>query len=307
MEIGTTRTMEWPTLVLLAATYLIWAAGTTIWPHSVLLSLTLTTLAITQFSSLQHEVLHGHPFQNRRWNEALVYPALGFFIPFRRFRDSHLQHHYDPALTDPYDDPESYYCDPVVWARLPKFFRKLLEWNNTLAGRMLFGPALGTVQFIAHDMQRIQQGDIQVRNAWLMHIGSLAVVVCWLTFVAMMPLWAYFVAVYLALSVLRIRTFLEHRAHDLGRARTVVVEDRGPLALLFLNNNFHVVHHMHPSVPWYRLPGLYAARKAHFLRRNEGYVYKNYAEIFRRYWMTAKEPVAHPAWPVKKTPIEPEN
>ncbi len=303
MNTGTARATEWPTLILLAGTYLVWAAGTILWPSSVLLSLAMTTLAIAQFSSLQHEVLHDHPFQNSTLNEALVYPALGLFFPYRRFRDTHLQHHYDPALTDPYDDPESYYCDPEVWARLPAFLRKLLEWNNTLAGRMIFGPALGTVQFIAWDMALIRQGDNTVRAAWLLHLGSLALVVAWLTWVAMMPLWAYFVTVYLALSILRIRTFLEHRAHDLCRARTVVVEDRGPLALLFLNNNYHVVHHMHPAVPWYKLPGLYASRKAHFLRRNEGYVYKNYAEVFRRYWMTAKEPVVHPVWPVKKSPM----
>ena len=117
---------------------------------------------------------------------------------------------------------------------------------------------------------------------------------------AMMPFWAYLLAVYLALALLRIRSFLEHRAHDQFRARTVVVEDRGPLSLLFLNNNFHVVHHMHPNVAWYRLPALYAARKEHFLRRNEGYVYRNYLEVMRQHLWHAKDPVPHPIFPVKK-------
>ena len=76
----------------------------------------------------------------------------------------------------------------------------------------------------------------------------------WLLAVGAMPVWAYLLAAYLGWSLLKIRTFLEHRAHEAARARTVIIEDRGPLALLFLNNNFHVVHHMHPGVPWYRLP-----------------------------------------------------
>ena len=41
-----------------------------------------------------------------KWlNEALVFPALSLAIPYQRFRDSHLAHHNDEILTDPYDDP----------------------------------------------------------------------------------------------------------------------------------------------------------------------------------------------------------
>jgi fatty acid desaturase len=74
----------------------------------------LLTLALNRFSSLSHEVLHGHPFRTRAWNEALVFPALGLFIPYGRFRETHLAHHHDPVLTDPYDDPESHFVDPAV-------------------------------------------------------------------------------------------------------------------------------------------------------------------------------------------------
>ena len=69
-----------------------------------------------------------------------------------------------------------------------------------------------------------------------------------------MPWWAYLLAAWIGHALLKIRTYLEHRAHEAPRARTVIIEDRGPLALLFLNNNLHVVHHCHPAVPWYRLP-----------------------------------------------------
>lgn len=76
-----------------------------------------------------------------------------------------------------------------------------------------------------------------------------------------------------------------------------MIEDRGPLALLFLNNNFHIVHHMHPGVPWYRLPGLYFADADRYLRRNHGYRYRSYAQILRRHLLRAKDPVPHPLWP----------
>ena len=81
-----------------------------------------------------------------------------------------------------------------------------------------------------------------------------------------------------------------------ARARSVIIEDRGPLALLFLNNNLHAVHHKHPKVPWYLLPDLYRREAARFTHLNDGYVYRSYGEIFRRYFFQRKDPVPHPLW-----------
>lgn len=292
---------EWPTLLLLMATYAVWAAGTWLWPLSGVLSVIVTGVAIAQFCSLQHEALHGHPFRNPHLNHALVFPALALVVPYERFRDSHLQHHHDPALTDPYDDPESNYQDPAVWERMGRPLRFLLRLNNTLLGRMVLGPAIGTWAFIRGDIALHRAGDRRILRAWLLNGLGVLLVLGWLAAFTEMPVWAYVLAAYLGYSLLKIRTFLEHRAHEAFRARTVIIEDRGPLALLFLNNNLHVVHHMHPAVPWYRLPALYAARREHYLRRNEAYVFASYGEIFRRYFLKAKDPVPHPVWPVRRS------
>jgi fatty acid desaturase len=292
------REFEWPTLILLALTYLVWGIGTALWGHSALLAVLLAGIAIAQFSSLQHEALHDHPFRTPLLNEALVFPALAVFVPYRRFRATHLQHHYDPALTDPYDDPESNFFDPEVWARLPWVAQMVLRANNTLLGRIVLGPVIGTWVFVAKDVGLMARGDRRVFWAWGLNLLGLVPVLLWLQFVGM-PVWGYLMALYVGFALLKIRTFLEHRAHAACRARTVIVEDRGPLALLFLNNNLHVVHHMHPQVSWYKLPALYASRRAHFQRRNDFYVFASYAEVFARYLIRAKDPVPHPVWPVQ--------
>ncbi|MET4127612.1 fatty acid desaturase [Roseovarius sp. MBR-6] len=288
--------VEWPTLVLLALTYAVWALGT-VWAAALWLPLgiVLTGLAIAQHSSLCHEALHGHPVRSRLWNEALVFPSLCLLIPYGRFRDTHLAHHREEILTDPYDDPESNYLDPARWARLPRWARAVLWANNTLLGRMVLGPFVAQVAFLRADWLAIQAGDRDALRAWLWHVPAVALVLGWVA-LAPMPLWAYLVSVWLGLGLLKIRTFLEHRAHVRASGRTVIIEDRGPLALLFLNNNLHVVHHMHPDVPWYRLPALYAARRAHYLSRNGGYRYRSYAEVIRAHFLRAKDPVPHPLW-----------
>ena len=65
--------VEWPTLLLLLATYLLWIVATTyaaaLW---LPLGVGLAAVAMAQFSSLQHEVLHGHPFRSRVLNEARI-------------------------------------------------------------------------------------------------------------------------------------------------------------------------------------------------------------------------------------------
>jgi fatty acid desaturase len=289
--------IECPTLLVLLGTYGFWALGTTAaYALSPALGILLTGIAIAQFSSLQHEILHGHPFPSRRVNEALAFPAFTLTVPFGRFRDTHLAHHHDPILTDPYDDPESNYLDPVVWAGLPTLTKALFKFNNTLLGRVTLGPILGNFLWLASEWRLIRKGEPGLRRDWALHLAGLVPVVLWL-WAAAMPWWAYLLAAWIGHGLLKIRTYLEHRAHEAARARTVVVEDRGPLALLFLNNNLHVVHHMHPNVAWYRLPGVYAANRDHYLRRNDGYVYRSYLDIFRAHLFRAKDPVPHPLMP----------
>ena len=288
---------EWRTIALIVACYGLWALSTTaiagFWLPAGIFS---TALTIALFSSLQHEVLHGHPLNSRRLNEALVFPGLTVFIPYYRFRDLHLAHHNDARLTDPYDDPESNYLDPADWDALPDWAKLVRRFNNTLAGRMLVGPLISQVSFMRDDFRLIRAGRRDVLNGWLLHVPALAVLAYWLFGYAAMPVWAYLISAYLGLSILKIRTFLEHRAHEHTGARTVVIEDRGILALLFLNNNFHVVHHMHPKVAWYELPALFARNRERYLRRNDGYYYRSYRAVFARYFLKSKDPVPHPIW-----------
>ena len=264
------------------------------WGVAPAVAVIVAAVTIAFHASLQHEVLHGHPTGRRALDEALVWPALGLAIPFDRYRDTHLAHHRDAVLTDPYDDPESNYLDPAVWSRLPAWLRAVLRVNNTLAGRLVFGPVVSQWRFVAGDWRAAWAGDRRVIGGWARHLPAAGVVLAWV-WVAPMPGWAYALAVYGGLSLQRIRSFLEHQAHDRASGRTAIVEDRGPLALLFLNNNLHVVHHMHPGVAWYRLPALYRARRERYVARNGGYVLGSYGEVFRRYLLASQGPGRAPA------------
>lgn len=252
------------------------------------------SLMVTFHSSLQHETLHGHPTRSARLNELLVFPAIGLFVPYRSFRETHLRHHNDANLTDPYDDPESWYLPLAQWNRTGSFRRRLLNANNTLLGRMIFGPALGLAGFWRNEWRRIVAGDRAVRGAWLAHLLGLVPVLA-LVHVCAVPPWLYVVAAYGGMSVLMVRTFIEHRAADAMPHRTAVVEAGLLMRLLFLNNNYHAVHHNHPAMAWYRLPELWRAERAQTLERNGYYHYSGgYAQVVRSWLFCQRQPVAHP-------------
>jgi fatty acid desaturase len=136
--------VEWPTLLLILACYAAWGAAlfllATVCPYAAII---LCTLCIALHSSLQHEVTHGHPFNERRLGEPLVFGSLNLVIPYLRFRDTHLAHHMDARLTDPYEDPESNYLDPAVWRTLPRWAQTVLNFNNTLWGAWRSGRSWG--------------------------------------------------------------------------------------------------------------------------------------------------------------------
>src|SRR4029079_10557628 len=104
------------------------------------------------------------------------------------------------------------------------------------------------------DLQLIVSGDRDILRAWLHHVAGLAVVLAWVIDFCGIPVWLYMLSAYLGLSILNVRTFAEHQAHETLGGRTVIVEASPVVGLLFLNNNLHYVTHANPRVPWYTRP-----------------------------------------------------
>src|SRR5262245_28838530 len=133
--------VEVPTLLLIVATYSGWLALTYAYGHWPLWIVAPAAVAVlTLHSSLQHEILHGHPTRWRALNRLLAIVPLSLWLPYDRYRHDHLIHHVNDRLTDPLDDPESYYWTPEDWARMGPLNRALLKAQQTLAGRFVIGP-----------------------------------------------------------------------------------------------------------------------------------------------------------------------
>lgn len=290
------REVEWPTVGLIAAVYAVLAG--LVWFHASLpwwVILPIGAYCAALHASLQHEVLHGHPTGIRLINEALVFVTPTLWLPYHRYRQTHLSHHNDANLTDPRLDPESYYLLPEAWAGMTGLRRILFEINHTLAGRMAIGPAISIIRFWSSEFRDIAKGNRETARAWAWFAAAAGVTIWLVVGVAGMPFWQYYLLIaYPGISLALVRSYCEHQAAENVAHRTIIVEASPFWSLLFLNNNLHVAHHARPGLAWYRIPAFYRAERDRLITQNNGYLMKGYGEIFARFFLKAKEPIPYP-------------
>lgn len=296
------RAVEMPTLALVMFVYGGWLALTAlynVWPLWILAP--AMAVLLTLHSSLQHEILHGHPTRSRRANRVMGMIPLSLWIPYERYRQTHLIHHIDEALTDPLDDPESYYWTPEDWAKLNPFARLLVRAQTTLLGRMVIGPFWIVPRFWASELRAILKNEHGARRIWAEHLMWCVPVVLWLTYVCQMPLWIYVLTMVVpGMSILLIRSFAEHRALPDAPERTAIVENSWILGPLFLFNNLHSIHHELPTMPWYEYLAYYRANRERVIRDNGGLVYDSYVDVFMRFFIWQHDVPQHPLGRIKR-------
>jgi fatty acid desaturase len=295
-EVAGMPAIEWPTVLLILAGYGGWLAlthayGT--WPTWLVVP--GVAVLLTFHSSLQHEILHGHPTRSAAVNRLFGILPLSLWIPYDRFRALHLAHHVNDRLTDPIDDPETNYVTPDAWEKRSSFSRWIFQLQLTLAGRMLIGSWWRMGWFLGSEARAFARNDPGVRAAWITHVILCAPVVYWVTAVCGIPLWLYVVAMVIpGNAMLLVRSFAEHRARANVNERTATVEGSWLLGPLFLFNNLHSLHHAEPLLPWYRYHSRYRLTRDRLLAENGGLVYSTYFDVARRFLFRMHDQPQHP-------------
>ena len=292
------RRIEWPTIALTAVIYGLWLLATLYWRDLPWPALMLAGAWIIAWQmNLQHEIIHGHPTRSRRVNLAIGIWPLALWLPFSTYRTTHLRHHQDANLTDPFEDPESYYWTSAGWRDLGAFRRGMARAQSTLLGRIALGPAWMISRTVAATVRDAWSGRPGSRAVLFWHCVQCVPVLVWIVGVCGIPLWLYAACfVYPGMSLAMVRSFAEHRAAAEPEKRTAIVENATILGLLFLYNNLHVVHHMRGGLPWYQIPRFYRLNRAALIDRNGGLVYRSYFDVARRYLLTPHDRSVHPEW-----------
>jgi fatty acid desaturase len=295
--------IEWPTVVLILATYGSWLAITASYGHLPLVVVALLgTLLVTLHGSLQHEIIHGHPTRSPLFNRLTVVVPLSLWLPFARYRRSHLAHHIDDRLTDPFDDPESFYWTKEGWTGLGPMARAAHRLQQTLAGRIIIGSYWRIGMFLAKEIRAVLNDKAHARRDWLEHLLWCVPVIVWVKAICGMPLWIYFVTIVIPANGLQlIRSFAEHRARTTTRERIAIVERSWILGPLFLFNNLHALHHEAPMIPWYRYNARYRLERERLIAENGALVYRTYLDVVARYLFRPHDTLLHPSGRIPAT------
>jgi fatty acid desaturase len=292
------RHIEWPTAALAFTIYGLWLLTTYFYRDLPWWGLIpLGAWIIAWQLNLQHETIHGHPTRNRSVNEAIGAWPLSLWLPYASYRATHLAHHRDENLTDPLEDPESYYWTASGWGGLGPIWRLLAQARTTLLGRIVIGPAFLIGGFVRDLVRAAWRDERGARRVLARHFFLCAPVLIWVIVICRMPLWLYVACfVYPGASLAMVRSFAEHRAVPQAEQRTAIVEDAWILGPLFLFNNLHAAHHLRHRLPWYQLPKFYRLNRAALIERNGGLVYRGYFDVARRYFLRPHDTPIHPGW-----------
>lgn len=287
---------EGPTWLVAAAIYASWFLM--VWFHASIpwwLMIPLGGYILAWHFSLQHEAIHGWLGIPAWLRFAIVWPPIGAWFPFELYKRSHTTHHRNTYLTYPGEDTETYYQKSADWERFSPFWRAVLMAHQTLAGRLLLGPLLRVRKQVIVEYRKLAAGNYADVPIWIRHFIAVGIMFWFITQVAGMRWYEYVVLVaYPGLSLSLLRAFIEHKAGERPGHRVAIVESNAFWSVLFLYNNMHSVHHVFPTMPWYRIPGYYRVHKQEVLRHNDGFWFRGYTQIAARWMFT---PVFHPAHP----------
>ncbi len=295
---GSRQAVEWPTWLLFVIIHGGWVLLILDYrSHPAWLANLALILLATWHLSLQHELLHGHPTRSKTFNRLLGLFPISAWYPYDIYRDSHIAHHRDELLTMPGIDPESNYLAAQAFDRLSKL-QRVFKWSlRTALGRLLLGPAFALTSVWAGMVIGPLKRDYRYLATWVVHLTLLVPMLWWVNYQAdLSPLHYLFGVAYPAMSLAMLRSFFEHRPSALPAHRVVINDAAIFWRVLYLNNNYHAVHHEQPDLAWYRIPAAYQADREGFLQRNDGFQLPGYGHLLWRYVCKPVDSPVHPGF-----------
>lgn len=253
-------------LALLCA--ILWAAGRLHggggWGWIALLALAYGIVMNSAYAMLheaEHNLLHPHPVVNQAVGAVL---ALFFPAPFHLIRQGHIGHHIrnrsdDEAFDLYFADENRFWKYLQLYGTLTGMFWALIFLTNLVVAvkpsiiqprKARFNrPTEAFIESLNPRYRRLIQAE-----AWAAILLHAAMIYLW-----QIPLLSYLAVMFgfgLTWSAMQY-------AHHYGTERDVAkgamnLRTLRWLDLVWLNHNWHLNHHMHPTVPWIHLPSLTA-------------------------------------------------
>ncbi len=257
----------WPTLALLLIAFGLFASGVGLYLYSEMplaLAVSLNTLAAYLAFTVAHDASHNAVSTHRSLNDWVGRIATALLSPvpfFKMFRYIHMQHH---RFANEENDPDLYcgrgptWLLPFKWATLDlHYFVRYLE------------PSL----FRSRPMK--ERREFIIACGWaLLVMAALVISGFAVEYVLLFIVPTRIAVVLLAFAF----DFLPHYPHTISaseapyQATSNRVGSEWLLTPLLLSQNYHLVHHLYPTVPFYRYLRVWCAKKAFHLAQRPAQV-----------------------------------
>jgi fatty acid desaturase len=250
---------------LVALSSILWAAGRVHgWPWVALLALAYGITMSSAYAML-HEAEHNLLHPDGRVNQVVgAVLALFFPAPFHLIRQGHIGHHIrnrsdDEAFDLYFEDENRFWKYVQLYGTLTGLFWVLIFLTNFV---VLVRPAIITPRYTRFN--RPTEAFLESLNPKYRRIIQLEALAAILLHAAMIYFWRIPLASYFVVMFGFGFTWSAMQyAHHYGTERDV---QKGAMNLrtfawldrVWLNHNWHLNHHMHPTIPWVYLPSLSA-------------------------------------------------
>lgn len=255
--------VAWPTVVLYAVTAALFAlalAGRLAWDWSLWATVPMGAAVTFLMFSVLHESTHHAVSTNTRFNNLMGHLSVPFVVPWATYplvKFIHIEHHRntnEPKSIDP-----DGWCEEGPWWQLP------LRWATI---------DLWYVAFYLRRVPERPRAEVAATAAVFLGVaGAFGAIVA--AGLGSELLWAFVVPQRLGILVLGWWfDYLPHHGltvtqrEDKYRATRVRVGGEGLLTPLFVYQNYHLVHHLHPSIPFYRYVRAWRRNEQAYLDRN---------------------------------------
>ena len=251
--------LAWPTLLLLVAVITLFAASTTFYLTGYLglaWAIMLNAMACYMAFTVGHDASHNAVSSNRRLNDWVGRISTMLLSPipfFRMFRYIHMQHHRftneDNKDPDMYCGKGSKWTLPLRWATLDiHYFTIYLK-----PGIFLERPVSERRELVIAALFGVATIAFMIGMGWGLEYFLL-----------------FFVPTRIAVVILACAfDFLPHYPHATRASEDpfqATLNRKGwewILTPLLLSQNYHLVHHLYPTVPFYRYLSVWRAREAY--------------------------------------------
>jgi fatty acid desaturase len=259
-------------LQLIVLGSILWAAGQVQywggWKWVALLSLAYGIAMNSGYAMLheaEHNLLHPNPKVNQTVGAIL---ALFFPAPFHLIRQGHIGHHIrnrsdDEAFDLYFEDENRFWKYVQLYGTLTGLFWVLIFLTNFV---VLFRPSIITPRYTKFN--RPTEAFLESLNPKYRRIIQIEALAAILLHAGMIWLWRIPILNYLAVmfGFGLIWSGMQY-AHHYGTVRDVQkgalnLRTFGLLDRIWLNHNWHLNHHLHPTVPWVYLPSLSEKKEA---------------------------------------------